>query len=191
MQRRFFGASCCAGGERMLQTGLAYHLWQAPIGWLGLVCGKGCLVEIVSEPQAAAVRGRIGRLCPEAQAQCSAVCAEAVRQLDDYFHGRRRRFELPLAMDTLTPFTAKVLRTLAQVPFGSTLTYGELAALAGYPRAARAVGRVMATNPFPIIIPCHRVLGTDGKMTGYSGGEGIATKQWLLCFEAEKSLIDD
>lgn len=175
----------------MLETGLAYHLWQAPIGWLGLVCGKERLVEIVSEPQATAVRERIARLCPEAPAQCSAVCAEAVRQLDDYFHGRRRCFELPLALDTLTPFTARVLHTLAQVPFGSTLTYGELAVLAGFPRAARAVGRVMATNPFPIIIPCHRVLGAGGKMTGYSGGEGIATKQWLLRFEAEKLLIAD
>jgi methylated-DNA-[protein]-cysteine S-methyltransferase len=104
--------------------------------------------------------------------------------LDDYFHGRRRNFELPLAMDTLTPFTTRVLRTLAQVKYGSTLTYGELAALAGFPSAARAVGRAMATNPFPIIIPCHRVLGAGGKMTGYSGGEGIATKQWLLRFEA-------
>jgi methylated-DNA-[protein]-cysteine S-methyltransferase len=173
----------------MLEIGFAYHLWQAPIGWLGLVCGRGRLVEIVSEPHAAAVRERIERLYPEAQALCPSVCAEAVRQLDDYFRGRRRRFELHLAMDILTPFTARVLRTLAQVPFGSTLTYGELAVLAGFPRAARAVGRVMATNPFPIIIPCHRVLGAGGKLTGYSGGEGVVTKQWLLRFEAEKLLI--
>jgi methylated-DNA-[protein]-cysteine S-methyltransferase len=170
----------------MQETALTYHLWQAPIGWLGLVCGQGCLLEIVSEPQAAAARERIGRLCPEAQEQCATVCAAAVRQLDDYFQGRCRRFRLPLALDALTPFTAQVLRTLARVPFGSTLTYAELAALAGFPRAARAVGRVMATNPFPIVIPCHRVIGAGGKLTGYSGGEGIATKQWLLRFEAAK-----
>jgi methylated-DNA-[protein]-cysteine S-methyltransferase len=169
----------------------AFGLWQSPIGWLGLVAVAGGLVEIVSAPVVADVVGRIARAYPEAKAQETGVISEAIRQLHDYFSGRRRNFDLPLAMDRLTPFTTRVLRTLAKVPYGSTLTYGELAVLAGFPHAARAVGRAMAVNPFPIVIACHRVVGAGGKMTGYSGAEGIVTKEWLLRFEAGKSVLND
>ncbi len=171
--------------EKRMEKAYAYGLWRSPIGWFGLVAGNGSLLEIFSAPEVSEVLERIARRYPEARADDTEVIADTIRQLDDYFHGRRRNFDLPLAMDTLTPFTARVLRTLAAVPYGSTLTYGELAALAGFPRAARAVGRTMAVNPFPIVIPCHRVLGAGGSMTGYSGGEGIATKQWLLRLEDE------
>ncbi len=161
-----------------------YHLWQGPTGWIGIVCRGDFLVVLFSESQEKTVRDRIGSQCPGARAGCPPVCSETVRQLEEYFSGHRQLFDLPLAMDSLPPFAARVLKTLAQVPYASTVTYGELAWLAGSPHGARAVGRVMATNPFPIIIPCHRVLGAGGRLTGYSGGEGIATKQWLLHFEA-------
>jgi len=164
-----------------------YGLWQAPIGWLGLVCSEERLVEIISEVRSEAVVERIGRLYPASVAACGAVCVETRRQLEEYFHGRRRDFALPLSLDSRTLFTVQVLTALRQIPFGSTVTYGQLAALSGFPRAARAVGRAMAVNPFPIVIPCHRVLGVGGRLTGYSGAEGIATKQWLLDFEAAQA----
>lgn len=162
----------------------SYGLWQGPIGWVGLVAGAERLREIVSAATPEEVCSRIVKAFPQAVAQDTPVIAEARRQLDDFFCGCRRQFDLPLDLTHLSPFAAKVLRILMQVPYGTTLTYGKLATLAGSPQAARAVGRAMAMNPFPIIIPCHRVIGADGRMTGYSGGEGVATKEWLLRFEA-------
>lgn len=168
-------------GERF-----SYGLWQGPIGWVGLVAGAARLYEIISAATPEEVSTRIARAYPQAVLQDTPVIAETRRQLDDFFHGRRRQFELPLDFAQLSSFAAKVLRILVLVPYGTTLTYGELAVRAGSPKAARAVGRVMAVNPFPIVIPCHRVVGAGGKITGYSGGEGVATKEWLLRFEAER-----
>jgi len=163
----------------------SYVLWQGPIGCVGLVADARRLHELVSAATPEEVCARIAKSYPQAVADNTPVIAEACRQLDDFFHGRRRQFDLPLDLAQLSPFTAKVLKILKEVAYGTTLTYGELAALAGSPQAARAVGRAMAVNPFPIVIPCHRVIGSGGRMTGYSGGEGVATKEWLLRFEAE------
>ena len=91
---------------------------------------------------------------------------------------------LDLDFDALPPFTARVLRALAeQVPEGRSVTYGELAALAGSPGAARAVGQAMARNPWPLIVPCHRVLGAHGALTGYTNPSGTDLKAWLLRHE--------
>jgi methylated-DNA-[protein]-cysteine S-methyltransferase len=109
------------------------------------------------------------------------LCAAA--QVAKYFAGHRRAFRLPCDLAGLSPFTRKVLETLQAVPCGTTVTYGELAAQAGYPGAARAVGRAMAANPLPLVIPCHRVVAADGRLGGYSGGAGPPTKAWLLAFE--------
>lgn len=95
--------------------------------------------------------------------------------------------DLPFDFDQLTPFEAKVLKTLfREVGHGESVTYGKLAAMAGNPKAARAVGGVMARNPWPLIIPCHRVLGADGSMTGFTNPGGIELKKYLL--ELEKSM---
>ncbi|MGH3004156.1 MAG: methylated-DNA--[protein]-cysteine S-methyltransferase [Gaiellaceae bacterium] len=91
------------------------------------------------------------------------------RELDEYFDGRRDRFDLPLDL-RVASFNAEVLHELAQVPYGQTTTYGALAARVGRPRAARAIGTVMNRNPIPIVLPCHRVLGANGSLTGYAGG---------------------
>jgi methylated-DNA-[protein]-cysteine S-methyltransferase len=91
------------------------------------------------------------------------------RELDEYFEGRRRDFDLPLDL-RVVPFNAEVLGELARVPYGTTTTYGALAAKVGRPRAARAIGTVMNRNPIPIVLPCHRVIGANGSLTGYGGG---------------------
>jgi methylated-DNA-[protein]-cysteine S-methyltransferase len=102
------------------------------------------------------------------------------RELDEYFEGKRRDFDLPLDL-RVAPFHAAVLRELARVPYGRTETYGALAAKAGRPRAARAVGTVMNRNPIPIVLPCHRIVGANGSLTGYAGG--LDVKRHLLQLE--------
>jgi len=102
------------------------------------------------------------------------------RELDEYFEGRRHAFDLDLDI-RVAPFYADVLRELALVPYGATTTYGALAARVGRPRAARAVGTAMNRNPLPIVLPCHRVVGSNGSLTGYAGG--LARKQTLLALE--------
>lgn len=163
-----------------------FGLWRSPIGWVGVVAFEAGLAEIVLCQDADEVCRRIAECHPAAVARKAGAVARALAQLEEYFRGSRSTFDLPLDFSALPPFTAAVLRTLAAVPFGRTVTYGELAVLTGRPGAARAVGRAMAVNPFLIVVPCHRVLGAGGQMTGYSGGEGIATKEWLLRFEAKK-----
>jgi methylated-DNA-[protein]-cysteine S-methyltransferase len=91
------------------------------------------------------------------------------RELDEYFDGSRRRFDLPIDL-RVAPFHADVLAELARVPYGRTETYGALAAKVGRPKAARAVGTVMHRNPIPIVLPCHRIVGANGSLTGYAGG---------------------
>src|SRR5207253_824050 len=94
------------------------------------------------------------------------------RQLDEYFERRRTSFDLAVDIERLTPFNRAVLELLARVPYGTLTTYGALAGEAGKPRAARAVGSVMNRNPIPIVLPCHRVVGSTGALTGYAGGLG-------------------
>jgi methylated-DNA-[protein]-cysteine S-methyltransferase len=94
---------------------------------------------------------------------------EVRRELDEYFEGKRRDFDLQLDL-RVAAFNGEVLRELARVPYGVTTTYGALAAKVGRPRAARAVGTVMNRNPIPIVLPCHRVVGANGSLTGYAGG---------------------
>ena|ERR1051326_2878062 len=102
------------------------------------------------------------------------------RELDEYFDGRRRSFDLLLDL-RVAPFNEHVLRELALVPYGRTETYGGLAARVGRPRAARAVGTVMNRNPIPIVLPCHRIIGSNGSLTGYGGG--LDVKRRLLQLE--------
>jgi methylated-DNA-[protein]-cysteine S-methyltransferase len=103
------------------------------------------------------------------------------RELDEYFEGRRRDFDLPLDRRLSKGFRAEVLRALEQVEFGETVSYMDLATRVGSPRATRAVGTAMATNPLPIVVPCHRVLRTGGFLGGYGGG--LDAKRWLLAHE--------
>ncbi len=107
---------------------------------------------------------------------------EAARQLEEYFAGQRKEFSLPLAPKG-TEFQLRVWQALLQIPYGETRSYGELAAMVGNPKACRAVGGANHRNPLSILIPCHRVVGTGGSLTGYAGG--LAIKEFLLKLESE------
>lgn len=107
-----------------------------------------------------------------------------VRQFKKYLDGDKKNFSFAIDLVHLPAFTRKVLHAALNIPYGKIITYGDLARRVGSPKAARAVGRVMATNPIPIVIPCHRVVGADGSLTGYGGG--LAMKKRLL--QLEKSL---
>jgi methylated-DNA-[protein]-cysteine S-methyltransferase len=109
-----------------------------------------------------------------------AAFGEARKQLEAYFAGELTRFELNLQPHG-TPFQKRMWTALQHIPYGQTTTYGKLAINLGHPRAVRAVGLANARNPIPIVIPCHRVIGADGGLTGYGGG--LQRKQWLLAHE--------
>ncbi len=109
--------------------------------------------------------------------------AEPMRQLKAYLAGDLVEFSLPLDLSHHTAFQQQVLRLTIAIPYGQTCTYKQLALQAGVPHAARAVGRVEATNPIPLVIPCHRVVGTDGSRHGYGGPGGVKLKAWLLQLE--------
>ena len=116
------------------------------------------------------------------------ILNNAQNQLIEYLNGTRNEFALPIDWSVMRPFQEKVLKATSQIPYGKTRTYGEIASQIGSPQSARAVGRIEATNPLPIIIPCHRVIGADGSLRGYGGGGGIETKVLLLQLERSMSI---
>jgi O-6-methylguanine DNA methyltransferase len=109
--------------------------------------------------------------------------ARFAAQLRAYFAGERTQFDLALDLRQLTPFQRQVLQTTCRIPVGSTWTYGQIARAIGRPRASRAVGQALSRNPVPIVVPCHRVVATNGALRGYSGGGGLASKKFLLALE--------
>lgn len=111
------------------------------------------------------------------------VVAPYAEQLREYLEGQRRKFTFPINWTIFRPFQKEALQAVFKIPYGETRTYSEIAVELNRPRAYRAVGRANATNPMPIVIPCHRLIGTDGKLHGYGGGEGLKTKEWLLKME--------
>lgn len=109
--------------------------------------------------------------------------APIAEQLRAYFDGTRIGFDIPLDLKRLTPFQLSVLQTARRIPPGSTWTYGQVAQAIGKPKASRAVGQALGRNPVPIVIPCHRVVASDGSLGGYSGGGGLESKRRLLVLE--------
>jgi methylated-DNA-[protein]-cysteine S-methyltransferase len=109
---------------------------------------------------------------------------EATHQIAEYLQGKRQAFDLTIDWSILgSEFQRVALQAVMAIPYGETRTYGQIAAQIGYPQAPRAVGRANATNPMPLVIPCHRVIGSDGKLHGYGGAGGLRTKEWLLDLE--------
>ncbi len=111
------------------------------------------------------------------------IVAETFAQLGEYFARARKSFSVPVDWLSMAPFQQQVLRFTAAIPYGEVRTYGQIAREMGQPGAARAVGRALATNPIGIILPCHRVVGADGNLHGFSAAGGLATKAWLLALE--------
>ncbi len=109
--------------------------------------------------------------------------APYAKELREYLNGKRSAFTIPIDWSLLRPFQRDALQVVFRIPYGETCTYHDIAIEIGRPNASRAVGRANATNPMPLVIPCHRVIGRDGKLHGYGGGEGLKTKEWLLQME--------
>ncbi|MBR5873566.1 MAG: methylated-DNA--[Oscillospiraceae bacterium] len=151
-----------------------FAIINTPIGALRIVEEDGYITEIKYVCQIAE------EVLPETD-----LLKEAANQLCEYFDGLRKEFTLPLN-PKVSPYRRKVLEALMQVPFGSTVTYKDLAEKTGNPKAVRAVGSAMRTNPIIIAIPCHRVLKSDGSLGNYSAG-GPANKDWLLTFEHQNT----
>jgi methylated-DNA-[protein]-cysteine S-methyltransferase len=142
---------------------------DSPVGPLGLGADRDALTRLVLRAPP-----RPARVAP------TGVIAEAARQLAAYFAGRLRQFDVPLAFSG-TPFQCEVWRALREIPYGETWSYAELARQVGRPAAMRAVGAANAQNPIPIIVPCHRVIGSTGKLVGFGGG--LEMKRTLLALE--------
>jgi methylated-DNA-[protein]-cysteine S-methyltransferase len=145
---------------------------ETPVGTLTLVAGDLGLRAVLF-PDEAPPEGAVGG--------AHQLLASAARQLQEYFAGERRTFDLPL--DPVgTPFQRRCWLALSSIPYGTTVSYGEQARRLGHPRAARAVGAANARNPISIVLPCHRVVGANGALTGYGGG--LDAKRLLLEHEA-------
>ncbi len=113
----------------------------------------------------------------------SQVLAIAEKELTQYFSGKLNKFSFPVDLSNGTEFQRNVWKQIAKIPFGKLKTYKDIADAIGKPKAARAVGGAVGANPVPLVVGCHRVLGASGKITGYSGGDGLPTKRWLLAHE--------
>ena len=171
-----------AGTEGLVDV--AYATTDSPIGPLLVAATPEGLVRLAFEGEdaAAVLDDLAGRISPRVL-EAPGRLDDVRRELDEYFGGRRARFELPLDWRLAGGFRRTVLETLyAGVDYGHTVSYLELATMVGNPKASRAVGTAMATNPIPIVVPCHRVLRTGGQLGGYGGG--LPAKVALLALEA-------
>lgn len=159
-----------------------YKTMNSPVGVLKLVANDHGLAAVLWE------NDRPGRVCLGALERDDnhPLLQDTERQLQDYFAGRRRAFSLPLAFAG-TPFQKKVWTALTTIPSGETRTYAQIAQQIGRPYAVRAVGAANGRNPISIVAPCHRVIGSDGSLTGYAGG--LEAKAFLLKLEARDDAL--
>lgn len=152
------------------------RLIQSPVGLLKLTAGDTALTGVWLNAKGTPDRGR-----------ASGVLAEVEQQLAAYFAGKLQTFDLPLVLSG-TPFQCEVWTMLRYIPFGETCSYAELADRIGRPAAVRAVGAANGQNPIPIVIPCHRVIGKNGTLTGFGGG--LPMKKWLLTHESKQPQLE-
>ena len=149
---------------------LGFDVVDSPIGPLFVAASTRGLASISFDPEPEQQLERLAEVAGPRVLRSPKSVDVVRRELDEYFEARRRSFDLSLDLRGLPGFTLSVLRELGHVPYGETTTYGALAARVGHPRAARAVGTVMNRNRIPIVLPCHRVVGSDGSLVGYGGG---------------------
>ena len=169
---------------------MTWTLFDTPIGACGVAWSDAGLTWLqLPEEDTRATRARLLAKMPDAGAMASTKLTppwvkDAMARVREHLGGKPQDLtRVPLDLSRLTPFTAKILRAAQAVPAGRTATYGELAGLAGSPGASRAVGRAMATNPFPVIVPCHRVVAAGGRAGGFSAYGGLLTKEKILALE--------
>jgi methylated-DNA-[protein]-cysteine S-methyltransferase len=176
LDRRFREAATTLG-----LVDIGFDIVDSPVGELLVAATDRGVASIWFDPDPVEDLERLGKIGGPRVLRSPRNIDEARRELDEYFEGRRRSFDLALDLRALPPFTIAVLDELARVPYGETTTYGALAQRVGRPKAARAVGTVMNRNRIPIVLPCHRVVGSTGDLTGYAGG--LDRKMTLLELE--------
>jgi methylated-DNA-[protein]-cysteine S-methyltransferase len=179
LDRRFREAATTLG---LVDVG--FDIVDSPVGELLVAASDRGVASIWFDPDPDEHLDRLARIAGPRVLRSPRSVDDARRELDEYFAGRRRAFDLALDLRTLPPFTVSVLGELARVPYGETTTYGALARRVGRPNAARAVGTVMNRNRIPIVLPCHRVVGSTGDLTGYAGG--LDRKRTLLELEGAR-----
>ena len=177
LDERFRAAAAEAG-----LLDVAYDVFdETPVGPLLVGVTPRGLARIEFDPEPEVALERLARAYGPRVLRSGRPVDRVRRELDEYFSGRRHAFDLELDLRAAPDFHRRVLELLARVGYGRTTTYGALAAEAGAPKAARAVGTVMNRNPVPIVLPCHRVVGANGSLVGYGGG--LDRKEWLLRLE--------
>ena len=176
LDNRFRDAAARAG---LLDA--AYDIVDSPVGPLLVAASERGLLRVSFDPDPEHELEQLGRIAGPRVLRAPRAVDNVRRELDEYFEKRRDTFDLTLDLRDLTPFSIRVLGELALVPYGHTATYGELATRAGKPGAARAVGTIMNRNPVPIVLPCHRIIGSTGALVGYGGG--LERKVLLLQLE--------
>jgi methylated-DNA-[protein]-cysteine S-methyltransferase len=161
---------------------VAVDVFESPLGPLWLALGpRGVLaIHYGADAPESELRRIVARYGPGVLREPVRL-DELKRELDEYFTKRRSRFELPVDLSALTAFQRRILGATRRVPFGELATYREVATRAGMPGAARAAGGALGANPIPIVVPCHRVVASDGTLGGYTGG--LETKRYLLKLE--------
>lgn len=159
-------------------------LWHSPIGLLLLVANHQALCGVWFQDQAGIPAW--ATLAPRLDQH--PLLTQAIQQLQAYFQGQRRTFDLPLSLSSGTPFQQAVWQALQAIPYGSTCSYQSVAQAIGRPSSVRAVGGAVGRNPLGIVLPCHRVLGSNGALTGYTGG--LERKVRLLSLEAQASHME-
>ena len=179
LDRRFREAATTLG---LVDVG--FDVVDSPVGELLVAASDRGVASIWFDPDPGEDLERLARIGGPRVLRSPRSVDDARRELDEYFAGKRRSFDLPLDLRALPPFTLEVLNQLARVPYGETTTYSALAQRVGRPRAARAVGTVMNRNRIPIVLPCHRVVGSSGDLTGYAGG--LDRKMTLLELEGAR-----
>ena len=158
---------------------------HTPLGTIWVSVSENGLVAVEIQSDQEAFIHRLQRLGFQQAVLDQERVKEPLGQVVEYLEGKRRNFELLIDWSVMRPFQEQALRATLDIPYGETSTYGAIARQIGKPQAARAVGRAEATNPMPLVIPCHRVLGADGGLHGYGAPGGLDTKAWLLRLEEE------
>jgi methylated-DNA-[protein]-cysteine S-methyltransferase len=160
---------------------IQWDMIESPLGPLYVAASPKGLCALDFGVSQAIFLGRLDALARTARDPVA--LAPITAQLRAYFAGEQFKFDLSLDLERLTPFQRSVLQAASRIPVGTVWTYGQVAQAIGKPQASRAVGQALGHNPVPIVIPCHRVIASDGRLGGYSGSGSLESKKWLLSLE--------